>query len=158
MQEDVAVGADVKKIIETCVQAVLTHFAITVPLEISVLLTDGARIREINRDFRKIDKETDVLSFPQFCFDTPGVLPNELLLQVEGGILTTLGDMVLNISQAERQATEYGHSLSREVGYLTVHSMLHLLGYDHMEEADKAVMRQKEEEILAYASLTREEM
>ena len=137
--------------IEKCVQESLNAHGITDEAEISVLFTDNAGIKEINASMRNIDKETDVLSFPQYEFETPGVLVKE-----DGYPYLLLGDIVLSLEKADEQAKEFGHSYQREVGYLTVHSMLHLLGYDHMTDTDKPIMRAKEEEILEKLGLTRD--
>ncbi len=136
--------------IEQCVEQSLLAHGITDEAEISVLFTDNAGIRQINAEMRDIDKETDVLSFPQYEFETPGVLVKE-----EGYPYLLLGDIVLSLEKADEQAKEFGHSYEREVGYLTVHSMLHLLGYDHMTDTDKPIMRAKEEEILDKLGLVR---
>ncbi|MBR5516560.1 MAG: rRNA maturation RNase YbeY [Firmicutes bacterium] len=113
--------------------------------EISLTLVSLEEIRELNRDYRDVDKETDVLSFPQFegVEDMP-----------EFGELC-LGDVVICRDKVEEQAKEFGHSFERELIYLFVHSMLHLLGYDHMEEDEKAVMRAKEEEVMKVINLER---
>jgi probable rRNA maturation factor len=105
--------------------------------QISLLFVDNEEIREINNDTRKIDRETDVLSFPMLDYE-----------EGKDGDELVLGDMVLSLERALEQSEEYGHSYEREVSYLVVHSILHLLGYDHMIEEDKKRMRQREEEIL----------
>ena len=128
----------------------------TVPCEINVLVTDDAGIRAINRDYRDVDRATDVLSFPMFEFE-PGELPEDLefFLDPETGLLP-LGDMTISLERARAQAEEFGHSAAREVGYLTVHSVLHLLGYDHVDEGPmKQQMRGREEAILSAIALTR---
>ncbi|MBQ9179411.1 MAG: rRNA maturation RNase YbeY [Firmicutes bacterium] len=117
----------------------------TEDVEISITFVDDEEIRELNAQYRDVDKVTDVLSFPQF--ESPEELPEE------GEII--LGDVVLNVEQAKRQAEEYGHSEEREIIYLFVHSLLHLLGYDHMEEDEKAEMRGAEEEIMNKLGLPR---
>ena len=113
-------------------------------------------IRAINQSSRKIDKATDVLSFPMFNL-TPGVLPESWEEYEDPGTgLVPLGDMAISLERAEQQAKEFGHSTKREVGYLTIHSVLHLLGYDHMDEGEmKRQMREREEAILAEIELTR---
>ena len=139
-----------------CIQAVLEAQGVPVPCEINVLVTDDAGIRAINRAYRDIDRATDVLSFPMFDF-TPGQLPEDLtpLLDEETGLLP-LGDMAISLTRAREQAREFGHSLEREIGYLTIHSILHLLGYDHVDEGPmKRQMRQREEEILQKIHLPR---
>lgn len=113
--------------------------------EISVIFTDSQEIREINRDHRDIDKVTDVLSFPQF--ESPEEIP-------KAGPYA-LGDVVICTQQAQAQAEEYGHSCEREMVYLFVHSMFHLMGYDHMEADEKKEMRAGEEDIMEKLDLGR---
>ncbi|MDR3238587.1 MAG: rRNA maturation RNase YbeY [Clostridiales bacterium] len=126
-------------------------------VEISLLLVDNERIRSLNRRYRKIDKETDVLSFPQE--DKPGQSSGQLSEPLSGRLSGAgprpLGDIVISLEQAKTQAEEYGHSLERELGFLTAHSMLHLLGYDHQTREDETVMCQKQEKILSRAGLAR---
>ena len=109
--------------------------------EISVVITDNEGIREINREYREIDAPTDVLSFPQYEFTEPTVFAEE----IEEPVM--LGDIVISKERLISQAEEIGHSFEDELCYLTVHSCLHLLGYDHMEEPDKVLMRSREKEI-----------
>jgi len=118
-------------------------------VEVSVTFTDAENIRALNRDYRDTDRVTDVLSFPQFSSKEELIESGELT-----GIME-LGDVVICMERAEAQAEEYGHPLEREVIYLFVHSVLHLLGYDHMEEDEKAVMRAREEEIMTALGITR---
>ena len=139
-----------------CVRVALEAQAIPVPCEINVLVTDDMGIRAINAAYRQVDAATDVLSFPMFDF-TPGALPEDLTpyLDAQTGLLP-LGDMAISLEHAKAQAKEYGHSLKREIGYLSVHSVLHLLGYDHMDEGPmKAQMRAEEEEIMQKMDLSR---
>ena len=137
------------------IQAALTAEGVTLPCEISVLFTDDSGLREINREMRDVDRPTDVLSFPMFELE-PGRPPEgEDFLDPETG-LCPLGDMCISLERAGAQAEEYGHSLERELCYLAVHSVLHLLGYDHMDEGpQKAQMRRREEEILEALGITR---
>ncbi len=140
----------VEGIIRSCVDAVLSAEGVPVSCEINVLVTDEKGIRAVNKAGRNVDAPTDVLSFPMFAL-TPGALPEnwEEYLDPDTG-MCPLGDMCLCLSRAVSQAKEYGHSLRREVGYLTIHSMLHLLGYDHLDEGpEKARMRAREEAIAA---------
>ncbi len=113
-------------------------------IDVSLSIVDENQIRELNRDYRQTDKVTDVLSFPQF------ETKNELLdfQKNNKGMPLELGDVVICYHVAQKQATEYGHSEERELVYLFVHSILHLLGYDHMEEDDKSQMRAREKEIM----------
>lgn len=117
--------------------------------EVSVVFADDAYIHELNREYRGKDCSTDVLSFALNEGEEPDVIggPEE----------TLLGDIVISLDTAARQAEEFGHSLERELAYLTVHGMLHLLGFDHEAEDDKAVMRQKEEQVLSLLGYTRQE-
>lgn len=138
----------VSRVITKAVEAVLEQENIPVPCEINVLVTDDDGIRAINKANRDLDKATDVLSFPMFHL-TPGeeISDWEAYIDPETG-LCPLGDMCISLQRAEAQAKAYGHSLRREIGYLTIHSMLHLLGYDHLDEGpQKALMRKREEEI-----------
>lgn len=114
--------------------------------EISVSIVTNAEIKEINKKFRNMDKETDVLSFPMIDFKTEEIPDkNETII---------LGDIIISIEKALSQAKEYGHSIERELGFLTAHSMLHLLGYDHMEPDEEKIMFTKQEEILNNIGLT----
>lgn len=115
--------------------------------EISVTFVDMEEIHQLNLDYRQVDRPTDVLSFPQF--DDLNDLPED------GEI--ALGDVVICAEKAKEQAEEFGHSFERELLYLFVHSVLHLLGYDHMDEDEKAVMRRREEELMKQIGLAREE-
>ncbi len=126
-------------LMEEAAEYALEHEGVTnEDLEISVTFVDEEEIKEINGQFREIDKVTDVLSFPQFeCADD---VPEEGLV--------ILGDVVICEDQAKRQAEEFGHSYERELMYLFVHSMFHLLGYDHMNEEEKADMRRCEEDVM----------
>ncbi|NLY46195.1 MAG: rRNA maturation RNase YbeY [Tissierella sp.] len=107
--------------------------------EVSVSLVDNSEIKELNRDYRGVDNETDVLSFPlddDFGMDLP-----------------LLGDIIISVEKAVEQAEEYGHSLERELAYLTAHSMFHLMGYDHMEKEEKEIMRSKEKLVMQNVGL-----
>ena len=137
----------VTAVIRQCVESTLTAERVNVPCEINVMITNDKGIRAINKASRNIDKETDVLSFPMFELEAGTPPEGEEYLDPETG-LCPLGDMVISLERAVAQAKEYGHSVRREVGYLTIHSMLHLLGYDHMDEGpQKAAMRAREEKI-----------
>lgn len=143
-------SVSVTKIIEECISATLKAEKINAPCEINVMVTNDKAIRAINKGSRNIDEPTDVLSFPMFSL-APGNPPEDWMayLDPETG-LCPLGDMVISLERAVKQAKEFGHSLRREVGYLTIHSVLHLLGYDHLDEGEqKAAMRQREEIIAA---------
>ena len=138
----------VTSIIRKCVEATLEAEGVNTPCEINVFVTNDKGIRAINAASRNIDKATDVLSFPMFQL-VPGKLPEdwEEYLDPETN-MCPLGDMAISLERAIAQAKEFGHSTRREIGYLTIHSMLHLLGYDHLDEGEqKAQMRKREEEI-----------
>ena len=150
-------GADSK---DTCafirkvIRAALAAEGMTAPCEVNVLLTDDEGIREVNRTMREIDRATDVLSFPMFDL-TPGEHPGEEDADPDTG-LVPLGDMCISVERARAQAEEYGHSFEREVCYLCVHSVLHLLGYDHLDEGEmKRQMRGREEVIMSQLKLER---
>ena len=140
----------ISSIITKCILATLEQENIHVPCEINVLVTNDQGIQAVNAASRGIDKATDVLSFPMFQLEA-GQPPSdwEEYMDPETG-LCPLGDMCISLQRASVQAKEFGHSLKREVGYLTIHSMLHLLGYDHLDEGPmKAQMRSREEAIAA---------
>ena len=140
----------VAAVIKKCIETTLTAESVVVPCEINVLVTNDRGIHAINKASRDIDRPTDVLSFPMFTL-TPGQPPEDWAeyLDPETG-LCPLGDMCISLERATAQAKEFGHSARREVGYLTIHSVLHLLGYDHLDEGEqKKQMRAREEAIAA---------
>ena len=134
--------------IKTCINAVLKQEGVPVKCEINVLVTEDKGLQTTNRTARNIDKPTDVLSFPMFEL-APGELPGDWApFQDPDTGLVPLGDMCISLERAVAQAQEFGHTTRREVGYLTIHSMLHLLGYDHLDEGpQKRQMRAREEAI-----------
>ena len=136
--------------IKRCVEATLDAEGVTVLCEINILITDDCGIHGINKAARNIDRPTDVLSFPMFELE-PGNPPSDWEDYRDPGTnAVPLGDMVISLERARAQAKEFGHSVKREVGYLTIHSMLHLLGYDHLDEGPmKKQMRAREEAIAA---------
>lgn len=139
-----------------CIEAALEAQGVSVPCEINVLVTDDEGIQAINRAMRQVDLPTDVLSFPMFSFE-PGNFPKNVkpYIDPQTGLLP-LGDMAISLERAKDQAKRFGNSLKREVGYLTIHSILHLLGYDHLDEGEmKRQMRTREEIIAAQLGLTR---
>ena len=143
--------------IKRCVEATLDAEGVEALCEINILITDDIGIHGINKAARNIDRPTDVLSFPMFELE-PGNPPSDWADYMDpGSNAVPLGDMVISLERAEAQAQEFGHSVEREVSYLAVHSVLHLLGYDHMDEGPmKAQMRKREEEILNDLGITRE--
>ena len=143
-----------KRRLRRTVNAALNAEGVTVRCEINILLTDDEGIREVNCRLRQIDRATDVLSFPMFDL-TPGEHPGVEDADPDTG-LVPLGDMCISLERAVAQAQEFGHSTRREVGYLTIHSMLHLLGYDHLDEGEmKRQMRGREEKIMKQLKLER---
>lgn len=127
---------------------------------VNVLVTDNAGIREYNRQYRSIDSETDVLSFPNLDFERAGefIIPEEReadYFDMDSGELV-LGDIILSVDRIREQAESYGHSLRREFAFLVAHSMLHLCGYDHMEEAEAEAMEHKQEAVLSELGITRD--
>ncbi|MGN0979515.1 MAG: rRNA maturation RNase YbeY [Candidatus Avoscillospira sp.] len=139
-----------------CIEGALKCQGVQVPCEINVLITDNQGIQAINQASRGIDQPTDVLSFPMFQL-TPGVLPEDWSEYVDPDTgRVPLGDMAISLERALEQAQEFGHGIKRELGYLTVHSVLHLLGYDHLDEGPmKRQMRRQEETIMAQLMLPR---
>ena len=137
---------DFERLVEDCTRAALEEEEISDDAEVSVTLVDNARIREINAEFRDIDKETDVLSFPmgdeefEVNPDTDAIL---------------LGDIVISLEKAKAQSEEYGHSFKRETAFLVTHSLFHLLGYDHMTAEEEAEMFAKQEKVLEKLGITR---
>ena len=147
-QDKLEYTPELDKIIQTAVSTTLDVIGgADTNFEVSILITDNEGIRAINKEYRDIDSATDVLSFPILEFDEDGVMIEES--GDYDGDLLLLGDIVISLERAKAQSEEYGHSLEREVGFLAVHSTLHLLGFDHMEEPYTSVMRKREEEILA---------
>ena len=139
-----------------CITQALKFQGVDIPCEINVLVTDNDGIRAINAASRNIDNATDVLSFPMFSLE-PGQLPESWAAYVDPDTgRVPLGDMCISLERAMEQAAEFGHSVKREIGYLTVHSVLHLLGYDHLDEGPmKRQMRRQEETIMAQLMLSR---
>ena len=118
--------------------------------EVSITLTDNKTIHELNHNYRGIDRPTDVLSFAFHESDEPEIITDDIDEAVD-----TLGDIIISVERAKNQAEDYGHSLRREVVFLTVHGMLHLLGYDHMEESDRLEMEKEQEYIMSQLGINR---
>ena len=138
-----------KRLFKRAVMAALKAEEINVPCEVSVLLTDDVGIRALNRDFRQTDKATDVLSFPANVLVPGSFDPEAAEFNPKTGRVM-LGDMALSLEHALEQGKTFGHGTRREIQYLTVHSVLHLLGYDHMDEgAEQRLMRAREKAIMA---------
>ncbi|WP_461612673.1 rRNA maturation RNase YbeY [Clostridium sp. Marseille-QA1073] len=159
-QDKIEMAEELENKIKDIIEYTLKEEGVNIPFEISIIFIDNEEIRKINKEQRDIDKATDVLSFPMLDYED-GKVFKEMYLDYEfdfcdlneGNLV--LGDMALSLEKAAEQAEEYGHSFIREVMYLVVHSILHLLGYDHMEENDKVLMRKREEEILNKFNINR---
>ena len=150
----------VEQTVQAVAEAVLEAEGCPYEAQINVLLTDNAGIREFNRQYRQIDRETDVLSFPNLEYEQPGEFrvrqeQEADCFDPDSGELI-LGDIILSVDRIAGQAAEYGHSLRRELAFLVAHSMLHLCGYDHMQPEEAAVMEQKQEKILTGLGITRD--
>ena len=143
--------ANEEEIINKVVQTVLELENIKHELEIYITLTNNEEIHKINNEYRQVDRPTDVLSFPMYERDEIPKLREEKQDDVE----EVLGDIIISIPKIKEQAEEYGHSYERELAYLTTHGMLHLLGYDHMIEDEKVIMREHEEKVLEKLNILR---
>ncbi len=161
-ETDADFGFDVQGLVSLVASKVLENESC--PFEnitVNVLITDNEGIRQYNRDFRNIDKETDVLSFPSLEFDKPGeyIIPKGTEADhtdpETGDII--LGDIILSADRIFSQAKEYGHSVKREFAFLVAHSMLHLSGYDHMTEEESSKMENRQEKALKDLGITRED-
>lgn len=159
-QTKIEVTEELNDILSNAIEIALKEEEVNCKCEISLVYVDNSEIREINRENRNIDRETDVLSFPMLEYYDKKVF-KELYSDAEfdvtylDGDSLVLGDIVLSLEKAMEQSKEYNHSFYREASYLVVHSVLHLLGYDHMEDDEKAIMRKREEYILSKINMTR---
>jgi len=154
-QEKEEITEEIKSTVLKCIEKTMEYENCDFDAEVSVTFVDNEEIREINRQERNIDKATDVLSFPMLEFDENGDIINSDFDFDEDFVM--LGDIVISAEKAREQAEEYGHSFIREVAFLTVHSMLHLLGYDHINNEDEEkVMFKKQDEILNLLNITRD--
>lgn len=145
----------IKRVVEGCID----YEECPYESEVNVLFTDDEQIKQINKEYRGIDKPTDVLSFPSIEYDTPGDfsrLEDECAqyFHPESGELL-LGDIVISVDRAQEQSVEYGHSMEREIAFLIAHSMFHLFGYDHMEDEERLVMEKKQNEVLDILQIRR---
>ena len=149
-QSEVKVPVGIRLLIRRCCQAVLTTESFGKDAEVSVSFVSNIEIKNLNKIYRNKDIVTDVLSFPLTGSDGSVEINQET-----GAVL--LGDIVISLETAVKQASNYGHSLEREIGFLTVHSMLHLLGYDHeTSQLDQRIMREKEESVLEKLGISRD--
>ena len=151
---------DVQAVLESVMEAVMEAERCPYETSVNLLLTDDEGIRAYNRQYRDIDHETDVLSFPNISFARAGDFSLVEACEADyydpdsGELL--LGDIILSVDRVLSQAEEYGHSVLREFAFLTAHSMFHLCGYDHMNEAEAAVMEDRQETVLTRLGITRE--
>jgi len=153
-QDKIKVTFTLKRLIKKALKTGLSVMGWDNKVDISVMFTDNEGIRVLNREHREIDRETDVLSFPLIEYDEKGEYIESSLDYSEKGNLC-MGDIVLSLEKALSQAEEYGHSFERETGFLTVHSLLHLMGYDHMTEEEEKEMFTFQKEILDKMGLKR---
>lgn len=141
-----------EKIIDDVVEASLDYEGCPYEAEVNVVLTDDRQIHQVNLEYRNVDRPTDVLSFPMLEFERPSDFDHAEEMYADcfnpdtGELM--LGDIMISVDKVEEQAENYGHSMERELAFLVAHSMLHLCGYDHMDEGERLVMEKKQEEIL----------
>lgn len=151
---------DFLEVAEAVMETVLDQEGCPYESQVCLVLTDDETIHKTNLEYRQIDRATDVLSFPMVDFSSPAdytiLEEDDSCFDPETGELL-LGDIMISIPRAVEQAAAYGHSIKREYAFLVAHSMLHLLGYDHMEEEERIVMEQKQEEALQHLQIVREE-
>lgn len=153
-QKKFKVTKEMRDLVRNAVKESLVYMEFPLKSEISVMFTDDEEIHRLNKEHRGVDRATDVLSFPLFEYDENGdIIEDELDFNPNGEMF--LGDIVISLETAARQAEEYGHSFEREIGFLTVHSMLHLFGFDHMTQEDEDEMFVCQREILKEMGLER---
>lgn len=153
-QDKVEFTEDIRKAVYDVCEKVMEEEDCNFDAQISITLVDNDAIREINKEQRQIDKATDVLSFPMLEFDEEGNADGEF--ETDGDFIV-LGDIVISMERAKEQSIEYGHSLKREVAFLTAHSMLHLLGYDHVDDEEgERLMIEKQNKVLNSLGITRD--
>lgn len=160
MQQKVNISDEQIEVLKSTIINTLKEEEVNLPCEVSLVFVDNSEIRKINRETRSIDKETDVLSFPMLDYEKDKVYKEcykdyKFDQTFMDGEELILGDIVLSLEKALQQSEEFNHSFIRETSYLVVHSVLHLLGYDHMEEEEKKIMRGREEEILNSLRISR---
>lgn len=159
-QDKFEITEEFENILKNTIEFVLKEEEVDKPCEVSLVFVDNEYIREINNETRGMDKATDVLSFPMIDYPNKKVYKEvytgkELSMEYFAGEELVIGDIVLSLERANEQREEFNHSFNRECSYLVVHSVLHLLGYDHMEDDEKVVMRAREEELLNKLKMTR---
>ena len=151
---------DYEKAAKSIIEQALDYLKCPYEVQLNLTLTDNEGIHAINKEYRQIDRPTDVLSFPLVDYPEPNVFPDNLeemaedYFDLDTGELM-LGDIIISVEKCKEQAKEYGHSELREYSFLIVHSMLHLFGYDHMEDDERLVMEEKQREILDKAGILR---
>lgn len=158
-ETDTELSFDYEALIRSVVSEALDYVGCPYETAVNVLLTDNEAIREMNREYRQIDRPTDVLSFPMIAYEEPADFSRleedpEAYFDPDTGELL-FGDIVISLEKMQSQAAEYGHSEQRELAFLVAHSMLHLSGYDHIEDGEREIMEAKQEEILQKLHLTR---
>lgn len=159
-ETDKTFSFDVEQVVEQVAGKVLDMEKCPYEVQVNVLLTDNEGIRQYNRDYRQIDRETDVLSFPNLDFEQPGEFEIDEDREADyfdpdtGELI--LGDIIISVDKVTEQAGSYGHSRKREFAFLVAHSMLHLSGYDHMEEDEARDMEARQEEALKALGITRD--
>jgi probable rRNA maturation factor len=151
-------GIDIPKLAKRVMEAAMDYEGCPYEAEVSLLLTDNQRIRQMNREYRKVDRATDVLSFPMLEYDSPSDFS---WAETEVGCFhpdtgeLLLGDIIISMEKVREQARKYGHSEMRELAFLITHSMLHLFGYDHMEQTEAKEMEERQEAILHSLNILR---
>ena len=159
-ETDITFDFDIEKTVEDVCMEVLDSEGCPYESQVNVLLTDNEGIRMFNKEYRNIDRETDVLSFPNLDFETPGFYEVDEEAEAdyfdpESGELI-LGDIIISVNKVIEQADSYAHSQKREFAFLVAHSMLHLAGYDHMEPEEAKIMEAKQEAVLQKLNITRD--
>lgn len=157
-ETEITLDFEYEALIRQVIEAALDHEDCPYDISVNIVLTDDESIHEINRTYREIDRPTDVLSFPMISYEKPGdfshVEEDMDNFEPDTGELL-LGDIMISLETMKEQAKQYGHSEQRELGFLVAHSMLHLFGYDHMEDAEREDMEQRQREILDSIGLVR---
>ncbi|MDO4518926.1 MAG: rRNA maturation RNase YbeY [Eubacteriales bacterium] len=157
-ETDLSFDIDYEKLANLVANKVLDYENCPYEAQVELVLTDNTEIHRVNKEFREIDRPTDVLSFPMVPFESPAdyaiLEEDDSLFDMDSGELL-LGDIMISVEKVYEQANEYGHSIEREFCFLVAHSMLHLLGYDHMTPEEAAVMEAKQKEILEQLGITR---
>ena len=149
LEEDEKLKSFAQEVVNVCFQK---ENLMNLNFYLSITLTTPEQIHKLNKEFRNVDKETDVLSFPMF---EKNEIDEIVKNRIKNMVPEVLGDIVISIDRVKEQAKEYGHSFERELSYMIVHGFYHVIGYDHIEEKDKVIMRAKEEEVLGILKQTR---